>query len=491
MSLRTRLAVLFGLVALVASALVGTFAFRSTANELRAATDRFLEARAAETGQALRELITDLRTGSESNGRPSPSRTGRVENGVPVADDDAIIQVTGANGVVLSSSATLPSTSNSEALQELRPGRGSPSVVRFDDITLDGEPYRMISRALPQGGVIQVARSTAEDGEVREALVRRFALISALVALAAAGVGWLIATRTTAPLRRLSAVAGRVAETRDFTTEVGEDDRHDEIGRLANSFATMLDALEASRLQQHRLIHDAGHEMRTPLTSLRANVAMLERAGDLPADDRAEILAAIRSELLELGDLFDEMIDLATDQHDAGLDLQPVDLAWLVGDVAARWEHRSERPIEIDVAPSIVLGDPTMLDRAVSNLVSNADKFSPPGAPVTIVVGDGAVSVRDRGPGIPAEDQRRVFDRFFRSESTRSLPGSGLGLSIVAQIIDRHGGTVWVKDAAGGGADVGFRLQPAPADAVAGSAGVAGSSDSSAGGASSTADPSS
>lgn len=466
MNLRSRLAVLFGLVALVASVLVGGFSYRTTSSELQATTDRFLEARASETGQAFRDLVTDLRDGSRSDGRPGPSRQDRFENGLPVADDDAIIQVTGANGVVLTSSVTLPSTANSEALRVLRPGRGSETVLRFDDITLDGESYRMVSRALPQGGVIQVARSTEEDEELRAALIRRFALISALVAAAAAGVGWLIATRVTAPLRRLTAVAGEVAETRDFTTEVGEEDRSDEIGTLATSFATMLDALEASRLQQHRLIHDAGHEMRTPLTSLRANVAMLERAGDLPEQDRAEILAAIRSELIELSELFDEMIDLATDQHDTEIAMQPVDLAWLVGDVAARWERRSGRPIEIDVTPSVVLGDPTMLERAVSNLVSNADKFSPPGAPVTIIAGDGSVRVRDRGPGIPVEDRERVFDRFYRSEVTRSMPGSGLGLSIVAQVVQRHGGVVWATEAEGGGAEVGFRLQLAPAGAV-------------------------
>jgi two-component system sensor histidine kinase MprB len=221
----------------------------------------------------------------------------------------------------------------------------------------------------------------------------------------------------------------------------------------------MLDALEASRVQQHRLIHDAGHEMRTPLTSLRANVAMLERAGDLPADDRAEILGAIHAELIELSDLFDEMIDLATDQRDADISLQQVDLAWLVGDVAARWERRSGRSIEIDVSPSVVNGDPAALERAVSNLVSNADKFSPAAAPITVVSRDGMVSVRDRGPGIPAADRDRVFDRFFRSDATRSMPGSGLGLSIVAQIVERHGGQVWARDAVGGGADVGFQLQ--------------------------------
>ena len=296
MSLRSRLALLFGLVALVSSVLVGAFSFRSTTRELSESTDRFLEARVSETAQAVRELFADGRPGGRSSGRLRPGENVRIEDGLPVADDDAIIQIIGPNGVRLTSSIELPATAASEELRDLRPGRGADAVIRFDDISIDGESYRMVTRALPQGGVIQVARSTEEARELQAALLGRFSVIAAAVAIAAAGLGWIIAARATAPLRRLSTVASEVAETRDFTTDVGADGRKDEIGRLASSFAAMLDALEASRVQQHRLIHDAGHEMRTPLTSLRANVAMLERAGDLPAEDREEVLGAIRSD---------------------------------------------------------------------------------------------------------------------------------------------------------------------------------------------------
>ncbi len=120
-----------------------------------------------------------------------------------------------------------------------------------------------------------------------------------------------------------------------------------------------------------------------------------------------------------------------------------------------------------------------MLERAVGNLVSNADKFSPPGAPITMVSADGMVSVRDAGPGIPAADLDRIFDRFYRSDVTRSMPGSGLGLSIVAQIVRRHGGQVWARNADGGGAEVGFRLQVvADADSVSDSTSTSGATDS-------------
>lgn len=464
MSLRSRLAILFGMVALVASVLVGVISYRSTAVELRDSTDDFLRARAAETAENARDVLFDANTPGGRGGRAQ----GRVADGRPVADDDSIIQVAGPEGRRLSSSVELPAPSSTAQLREVRPG-GVSDDFDYDDISIDGESYRMVSLAGPGGAVVQVARSTAETEEVLRALVGRFAVIAIVVAAAAAGVGWFIATGATAPLRRLTGVVTDVAETRDFTTDVGGTGRTDEIGRLADSFATMLDALEASRVQQHRLIHDAGHELRTPLTSLRANVAMLERARDLPAPEQSEILAAIRSELVELGNLFDELIDLATDQRNGALERTSVDLAEVVATVAARWATRSDRPIELDLEPATVFGDHAMLERAVSNLVSNADKFSPAGEVVRVVAVDGMVSVRDHGPGIPPGDRSLVFDRFHRSEATRSMPGSGLGLSIVAQIVEVHGGDVWARETDEGGAEVGFRLPVAPPDAREGS----------------------
>lgn len=456
MSLRTRLALSFALVALVATALVGGFSFRTTTNELEASIDRFLLERIDDTAEALTEQRGSGGRLGEGVGR-GDGRPGRIFDGRPVADDDAIIQIRGARGVVVSSGAELPESDEQS---------GGGQRTRFDDIELSSEPYRMASRATPAGSVIQVARSTEEIETVRRALIGRFALISTLVALAAAGLGALIATRTTAPLRRLTAVASGVAADGHAATDLGvEDDdasRDDEIGQLAAGFRSMLQRLDASRAQQHRLIHDAGHELRTPLTSLRMNVEMLERAGDLPDDQRAEILLAIRSELLELSDLFEEMVDLATDQRDVDFRPVPVDLDTVVRSVATKWERRSDRPITVESASAIVSGDAAMLGRAVENLISNADKFSPAGTVVDIVAADGVVNVRDRGPGIPETERALVFDRFHRSETTRSMPGSGLGLSIVKQIVDVHGGDVHVSESPAGGADVGFRIPTAP-----------------------------
>jgi two-component system, OmpR family, sensor histidine kinase MprB len=450
MSLRAKLALLFGAMGLLASALVGVFAFRATEGELVETTDAFLTTRAEEIAGGSRR--------SPGN-RPSGGRNGD-ENVVVLQqpfEEDALAQTITADGDVLPASMALPVTDNTDAMAALEPGRVSTENVRFDDISIDGTSYRMVSMALPDGGAVQVARATGEDDDVLSALTLRIGLIAAAVAVAGAVAGWLIARQTTSSLRRLAGVASDVAETGDFTTAVDVSSR-DEIGQLATSFRSMLAALEESREQQLRLVHDAGHELRTPLTSLRANVALLDRFERLAPDDRREIVAAVESELVELSDLFTELIELATDQRSTDMHVEAIDLADLAERVAERWERRTNREIVLSTTSSPVDGDAAMLERAITNLLSNAHKFSPEGSPIEIVVAAGRLAVRDSGPGVPAADRARIFDRFYRSELTRSMPGSGLGLAIVSQIVELHGGTVFVDDAPDGGAEIGFTL---------------------------------
>lgn len=453
MTLRAKLALSFGLVGLVASSLVGVFAFRATDGELDAVADEFIVTRAEEIAGGTRDR-PGRRRGDD--GRRDDGAGDLVDELRFAVDADSIAQTVTQDGTVLTSSVVLPITDNVGEMVSLVPGVVDTENVRFDDIEIDGDSFRMGTIALPGGGAVQVARATGESEEVLSALVARFALIAAGVTLLGAALGWMIAQRATRPLRRLAGVAGEVAVTGDLTTDVEVGGR-DEIGQLAASFRAMLDALEESREQQHRLVHDAGHELRTPLTSLRANVALLERFEQMGTDDRREIVVALQSELVELGDLFTELIELATEQRDE-VELVEVDLDDVVAAVADRWRRRSDRSIVVESAPTTVMGDGAQLDRALTNLVSNADKFSPPGTPIDIVSRGGRVCVRDEGPGVPVGDRRRIFDRFSRSEHTRSMPGSGLGLAIVAQIVERHGGSVFVDDGPRGGAEIGFVL---------------------------------
>jgi two-component system sensor histidine kinase MprB len=465
-TLRSRLVLLFGFVALAVSVVVGASAYRATSSEVAATTDDFLQARAADIVGGARETPRDRRSQRNNGG----------DTVLDLAfDPDAIVQTVTANGIVRgTSSRSLPITDATQRMIELRVDNDRRQVGIFEDVTIDGEPFRMFTQTLPIGGVLQVARSTAEDDSLLRSLLTRFGLIAAAATVGASLLGWWIARRTTEPLRRLADVAATVAETRDFSVDVPVE-RSDEIGTLATSLRTMLTALETSRRQQHSLVQDASHELRTPLTSLRANVALLERIenaqGQLAPGDRAAVLTAISAEVSELGSLFNELIDLAADSDDRDAPLVPLRLDEVVERAVRRWEQRTDRVIELRTEPILINGNEAMLERAVTNLIGNAHKFSSPEEPVEVVVeslgagvGQGfggrtvGVSVRDGGPGIPAGDRVRVFDRFHRAETTRTMPGSGLGLAIVAQIVEHHGGEVWATESDRGGADVGFRL---------------------------------
>jgi len=307
MSLRSRLALIFGVLALVVSLLVSAAAFRSTSAELANSTDEFLETRAEEVSEGRRD--------QPDNDRGNRGSDQQREAALPF-DPDAIVQTLDRDGdITASSGGTLQVTATASDIATMRPDRSRPPVSEFEDISLDGEPYRMITQSIEGGGAVQVARSIEEADQILSDLVLQFVVISLVVAVLASTVGWWVERRTTKPLRRLSEVAADVASTKDFSTRV-DIDRNDEIGQLANSFATMLAALETSREQQHRLIYDASHELRTPLTSLSANVALLERAQELPPVDQAALISAVKAELGELNELFDELIELATDRYD-------------------------------------------------------------------------------------------------------------------------------------------------------------------------------
>jgi two-component system sensor histidine kinase MprB len=247
-----------------------------------------------------------------------------------------------------------------------------------------------------------------------------------------------------------------VAASNVLTTPIALD-RGDEIGRLSAEFESLLHNLGESRDQQQRLVQDAAHELRTPLTSVRANIDFLERATDIDDETRRATLASIKAELGELTVILAEVVELATESGGAA-SFESIDLASVAESAIAQFELRSGRPVVRDLAPSPVHGDHLMLVRAAANLIGNADKYSAPDLPITVHVRDGALWVWDQGPGIDPDDRPFVFDRFYRIDRDRSAPGSGLGLAIVAKTAADHGGTVWVGDAPGGGAEVGFTL---------------------------------
>jgi two-component system sensor histidine kinase MprB len=287
----------------------------------------------------------------------------------------------------------------------------------------------------------------ASDLTQAEQGVRGLTAVIAIVAIvgvgAAALLGWLGARRVMGPVERLNAAAAEVSRTQRLDQKIPVD-RSDELGELAGNFNSMLEALEASREQQHRLVTDASHELRTPLTSLRTNVELMQRARDLPEDEQLQIMDDVVFELGELTSLAAELVELATDRHETGDELV-VDLAEVVATVVDRHRRRTGVEIDMQLAPSMVKGVPILSERAVSNLLENAIKFSSAGGRIEVRSSDGGVRVRDWGPGIAPEEAEAVFERFYRTDEARSEPGSGLGLSIVRHITESFGGAAWVE----------------------------------------------
>jgi two-component system sensor histidine kinase MprB len=280
-----------------------------------------------------------------------------------------------------------------------------------------------------------------------------------LLASALAGaLGWLAALRAVRPIEQLTSAAEEVAATERLDVQLNTE-APAEIGRLASAFGSMLASLHRSRIQQQQLASDAGHELRTPLTALRTNLETLRRRGEaLTPEQRTELLDAAITEAGELSALSTELVDLASDAGRGQEERQLSNLRELVDDVVGLFRSRTTQPLNVFGDGATFEGRPLQLARAISNLVDNARKWSPPDEPIDITVDGTSVTVRDRGPGIPEADLPHAFERFFRSVDARTTPGSGLGLAIVETIVTGHGGTVIARNHPDGGAEVGFVL---------------------------------
>jgi two-component system sensor histidine kinase MprB len=337
------------------------------------------------------------------------------------------------------------------------------SSVRTD--TTDDGRFRVV--AVPITREPGVALVLAQSLQPTEQTLARLGLVltifGLLGVLGATLAGWAVARNGLRPVRRLTLAAEDIARTEKLEPITVEG--NDEIARLASAFNAMLAALAAARDRQLRLVADAGHELRTPLTSLRTNLDLLVQAdgsGRLSDESRAELLADVRFQIEELTTLIGDLVELARDEG-LPVTMEPVDLSEVVDRAVERVRRRASS-LEFDVraSPWWVTGDATALERAVTNLLDNAAKWSPPLGTVTVELSDGTLLVADEGEGIAEEDLPHVFDRFYRSKESRAMPGSGLGLAIVRQIAERHGGSVRAGTSRAGGAAFWFTVPGSP-----------------------------
>lgn len=246
-----------------------------------------------------------------------------------------------------------------------------------------------------------------------DAVGRLGALVYGSIFVLASALAWMAAGRVLRPLRTLTEAAESIRET-DWSRRIPVEGG-DEIAVLGRTFNSMLDRLEATFATQRRFVDDAGHELRTPITVIRGN---LELMGDDP-EERQQTVDVVTDELDRMARIVDELLDLAKAEQPDFVQPQPLDLADLTRDVAAKGESLGGRPWAVDaVAKVVLIADRQRITQAIMNLMRNALEHTPDGTPVSVgsrVVGDTAwIWVRNAGPGIPLEDRERLFERFSR-----------------------------------------------------------------------------
>jgi two-component system sensor histidine kinase MprB len=389
-------------------------------------------------------------------GRQLPDTGQRNETPTPY-----VVQVVTSDGTVCVAPGD-PKLTATES--DIAVARGFLESAMHDASTQDGHKMRVWTTRpdMPRGMPGQYAVSIAQPLNVVDKPLNTLALFLLCIAgvgiigAATAGVG--ISRAGLRPVQDLTDAAEHIAHTRDLTVRIPVDGE-DEIARLSRSFNSMTEALAISQERQQQLIADAGHELRTPLTSLRANIQLLIRSHTsgrkIPEGAMNDLLRSVESQVGELAVLIADLQELS--RPDTTLDRSSLPVTAL-HEVAQRALDRVKlRGPELEFTSELdewyVLSDPAALERAVVNLLDNAVKFSPPRGVVSLQLQEGRLTVRDHGPGIPADELPHVFDRFWRSPTARSLPGSGLGLAIVAKAVQQAGGTVRLQPAEGEGTE--------------------------------------
>ncbi len=344
------------------------------------------------------------------------------------------------------------------------PGRWRVVTVRVNNLDLG-----------PGTLVIGQSLSDVQDTLARMTTIL---LVIGLIVLVVIGlIGRQVVSRALGPLRQVEDVAEAIAAG-DLSQRVPEHPPSTEVGRLAASLNAMLTQIEqafavraASEERMRRFVSDASHELRTPLATVRGYAELYRQGAVSQPGDVSAAMLRIEGEATRMGDLVEDLLTLARLDEQRPERRDPVDVTVLAADAVRDAKALDpDRPVTLTgrggpLGPTLVLGDDARLRQVVGNLLANALRHTPAGSPVQIAVGPdaadyGVVEVRDHGPGVPAEQVRSVFERFFRADASRQRAsgGSGLGLAIVAAIVAGHRGQVGITRTPGGGATFAVRI---------------------------------
>jgi two-component system, OmpR family, sensor histidine kinase MprB len=427
-------------------------------------------------GQLYRQLDDQLRSEQVSSGLltvmvdncrlPQPRQ-------LPLAPNSPIVTILYSDGTTCTNPG-IESVKVQDA--DLAVADGDAETALHSAKTTDGTAVRVYTRPVVDrntrevqpGIAVSVAKPLGQVTEPLSSLAWVLLLVSGIGVVGAGAAGLAVARAGLRPVDKLTEAVEHVARTEDLAIRIPVDDEDDdEVARLSRSFNSMTTSLASSRDLQQQLIADAGHELRTPLTSLRTNIELLTRSEEtgrpIPEADRKALLASVKAQMTELAALIGDLQELSRSEAQRGERVQVVSLEDTLESALRRARLRGpELTITADLDPWYVRAEPAALERAVVNILDNAVKFSPSNGTIEVTLHEGVLQVRDHGPGIPADELPHVFDRFWRSPSARALPGSGLGLSIVARTVHQSGGEVTLTPAEGGGTVATVRLPGAP-----------------------------
>ena len=471
LSLRARLLIAVAAVALVGLVVADIATYTALRSFLVDRVDESLDA-------AHRPLIRSL-FGPPSRGPADQGDAGALAAAAP----GAFVELRASDGLVLLSQSTRGEFTTSrprlpDRVSDLEPGSDDTTTFFTVDSAGGGSSdFRVRAERLSDGSLLMVALPLDDVESTLQRLLWVEVVVTAAVLLGAVGLGlWLVRVGLR-PLRNIESTAADIAGG-ELSRRVPQADERTEVGRLGMALNTMLERIEdafakqqASEERLRRFVADASHELRTPVSAVGAYAELFERGAQQRPDDLARVLRGVRVETSRMQALIEDLLLLTRLDEGRPLERQPVELVGLAGEaVEAAQTIGGDWPVSLAAdEPVEVSADRMRLREVLDNLLANVRTHTPPGTRATVRVdargGEAILEVADEGPGLEADDAARVFERFYRADPSRARDrgGTGLGLAVVAALVEAHGGRVELDTTPGSGATFRVRLpQAAP-----------------------------